>query len=148
VWPWGFWLSSEDQRDLGFFRVFLSTRPMPSFFSMTQGSPFPVSNIMQRGGGKRDPRLLSRKGVAYAPKDECTAKMVTIIQTREKVKSRISPLNLFTVGNHSIFEITIESKVTSLVAELWRNKGEGNCKRRKKRRLGRGQSQVISKRTY
>ena len=111
MWPWGFWLSSEDQRDLGFFRVFLSTRPMPSFFSMTQGSPFPVSNAMQRGGGKRDPSfLLSRKGVGYAPKDGCTAKTVTIIQTSEKVKSRMSPLNLFTVGNHSIFEIATESK--------------------------------------
>jgi hypothetical protein len=84
---------------------------MPSFFSMTQGSPFHVSNIMQRGGGKRDPSLLlSRKGVGYGPKDGCTAKTVTIIQTSEKVKSRMSPLNLFTVSNHSIFEITTESK--------------------------------------
>jgi hypothetical protein len=90
VWPWGFWLNSQDQKDLGFFRVFLSTRPMPSFFSMKQDSPFSMRKhgmrkrgMQKRGGGTCNPSfLVSRKGVAYAPSDGCTANTVTIIQTR------------------------------------------------------------------
>ncbi|KAJ3517701.1 hypothetical protein NLJ89_g335 [Agrocybe chaxingu] len=79
VWPWGFLLQENVKKDLGFFRVFLSTHPTPSFFSMKQTSPFPASDI-ERGGGKREPRLASYRGPSGAPIERCGSRLVTIVQ--------------------------------------------------------------------
>jgi hypothetical protein len=109
VSPWGFWLEEPDQRDLGFFRVFLSTRPMPSFFCMQQDSPFTIPDTKKTRSTTEKPRgtsdmeerkggpslLVSQRGVRYTPKDECAASTVTIIQTRKKVRPK-APLNFLT----------------------------------------------------
>ncbi|KAJ3517713.1 hypothetical protein NLJ89_g334 [Agrocybe chaxingu] len=79
VWPWGFSLHEDNQvlkRDLGFFRVFLSNRPAPSFFSMTQMSPFDSSEA--RAGRKRETsRLLVEDGSGKAAL--CGAQLATVV---------------------------------------------------------------------
>ncbi|KAJ3517714.1 hypothetical protein NLJ89_g333 [Agrocybe chaxingu] len=93
VWPWGFTLQGFKpneylESDVGFFRIFLSTRPLPSFFSMQQQSPFPPvpgqelasdSDSDKRGGGPK-----RHRGAAWAkgPEDRCGAQRVTIVQVK------------------------------------------------------------------
>ena len=93
VWPWGFtlptelWPGGKDQvwkKDLSFFRVFLSTCPMPSFFSMKQESPFPSIDD-NHTGFQHDPSicLASCRTAALAMEKWCGTKLVTIIQVQE-----------------------------------------------------------------
>ena len=93
VWPWGFSLQEDDRvlkRDLGFFRVFLSSRPMPSFFSIKQDTPFPTSEA--RAGRKYEKsRLLVDDEIGK--RGLCMAQLVTVVLIdMEKPRRR------FTIG--------------------------------------------------
>jgi len=88
VWPWGFSLQEDDRvlkKDLGFFRIFLSSRPMPSFFSMKQNTPFPVSDTraVRKYEGSR---LLVSDEIGKG--GSCTAQLATAVLINHKEKPR------------------------------------------------------------
>ncbi|KAF8153270.1 caspase domain-containing protein [Crassisporium funariophilum] len=67
--PWQFLLHPGDTKDIGFFKLFLSTRPA-YFSSILQESPFEISSFR---GGKPTPASLPDE-------ERWAAKLVTIIQ--------------------------------------------------------------------
>jgi hypothetical protein len=71
--PWQFLLRDRDDRDVGFFKLFLTTSPV-DFSSVAQDSPFEESTSRGRGGGPAAADLPST--------ERWGSKLSTIVQLR------------------------------------------------------------------